>query len=288
MSTGCTVPAADQPQRGVARSSDEVIAALVHQRQHLVRVPAVLTLTLQPVSVSNFVTQSYLVALAALDVAGPRNDVDLTFERRGRCCCFILGRGRCRRFLLAARRDDAAQTAQQEHVRRSGGPHKKLPMKDVLGRWVRRECTRPGIRLSRSQPSSTPWSCVSVVAARRVHAHNRAAMSDPTVLLLSRIQFGFVMSFHIIFPLHDRAGELAGIPGRLYLQTGRVAVARAVPVLAEDLRDLLRPGVVSGIVMSFQFGTNWAELSKHAGNILGPLLAYEVLTAFFSKPPSSA
>ena len=40
-------------------------------------------------------------------------------------------------------------------------------------------------------------------------------------------------------------------------------------------------GVVSGIVMSFQFGTNWAELSMRAGNILGPLLAYEVLTAFF-------
>ena len=101
-------------------------------------------------------------------------------------------------------------------------------------------------------------------------------------LLLSRIQFGFVISFHILFPAFTigLASWLAFIEWR-WLRT------------RDDLwRDLyffwlkifavsFGMGVVSGIVMSFQFGTNWAVLSEKAGNILGPLLSYEVLTAFF-------
>jgi cytochrome d ubiquinol oxidase subunit I len=101
-------------------------------------------------------------------------------------------------------------------------------------------------------------------------------------LLLSRIQFGFVISFHILFPAFTigLANWLAFIEWR-WLRT------------RDDLwRDLyffwlkifavsFGMGVVSGIVMSFQFGTNWAVLSERAGNILGPLLSYEVLTAFF-------
>lgn len=101
-------------------------------------------------------------------------------------------------------------------------------------------------------------------------------------LLLSRIQFGFVISFHILFPAFTigLAHWLAFIEWR-WLKT------------RDDLwRDLyffwlkvfavsFGMGVVSGIVMSFQFGTNWAVLSEKAGNILGPLLSYEVLTAFF-------
>ena len=101
-------------------------------------------------------------------------------------------------------------------------------------------------------------------------------------LLLSRIQFGFVISFHILFPAFTigLANWLAFVEWR-WLRT------------RDDLwRDLyffwlkifavsFGMGVVSGIVMSFQFGTNWAVLSERAGNILGPLLSYEVLTAFF-------
>lgn len=101
-------------------------------------------------------------------------------------------------------------------------------------------------------------------------------------LLLSRIQFGFVISFHILFPAFTigLANWLAFVEWR-WLRT------------KDDLwRDLyffwlkifavsFGMGVVSGIVMSFQFGTNWAVLSEKAGNILGPLLSYEVLTAFF-------
>ena len=101
-------------------------------------------------------------------------------------------------------------------------------------------------------------------------------------LFLSRVQFGFVISFHILFPAFTigLASWLAFLEFR-WLRT------------REDLwRDLyffwlkifaisFGMGVVSGIVMSFQFGTNWAVLSERAGNILGPLLSYEVLTAFF-------
>ena len=103
-----------------------------------------------------------------------------------------------------------------------------------------------------------------------------------TPLFLSRLQFGFVISFHILFPAFTigLAHWLAFIEWR-WLRT------------RDDLwRDLyffwlkifavsFGMGVVSGIVMSFQFGTNWAVLSEKAGNILGPLLSYEVLTAFF-------
>ncbi|WP_101927368.1 MULTISPECIES: cytochrome ubiquinol oxidase subunit I [Luteimonas] len=101
-------------------------------------------------------------------------------------------------------------------------------------------------------------------------------------LLLSRIQFGFVISFHVLFPAFT-----IGLSSWLAFLEWRWLRTR------DDVwRDLLffwmrifavsfGMGVVSGIVMSFQFGTNWSELSVQAGNILGPLLSYEVLTAFF-------
>jgi cytochrome d ubiquinol oxidase subunit I len=107
-------------------------------------------------------------------------------------------------------------------------------------------------------------------------------MSDPTVLLLSRIQFGFVMSFHIIFPAFTigLASWLAFLAGA-YLKTRRALWRDLYVFWLKIFAVSFALGVVSGIVMSFQFGTNWAELSTRAGNILGPLLAYEVLTAFF-------
>lgn len=117
---------------------------------------------------------------------------------------------------------------------------------------------------------------------RRRAAPVTAAENGVDALLLSRIQFGFVITFHILFPAFTigLAHWLAFLEWRwLRTQDGK-------------WRDLyffwLRifaisfgMGVVSGIVMSFQFGTNWAVLSDRAGAILGPLLSYEVLTAFF-------
>jgi cytochrome d ubiquinol oxidase subunit I len=107
-------------------------------------------------------------------------------------------------------------------------------------------------------------------------------MTDPAVVLLSRIQFGFVMSFHIIFPAFTigLASWLAFLAGA-YLKTKRTLYRELYLFWLKIFAVSFALGVVSGIVMSFQFGTNWAVLSMKAGNILGPLLAYEVLTAFF-------
>jgi len=101
-------------------------------------------------------------------------------------------------------------------------------------------------------------------------------------LLLSRIQFGFVISFHILFPAFTigLASWLAFIEWR-WLRTRDDLWRDVYFFWLKIFAVSFGMGVVSGIVMSFQFGTNWAVLSARAGNILGPLLSYEVLTAFF-------
>ena len=107
-------------------------------------------------------------------------------------------------------------------------------------------------------------------------------MTDLSAVMLSRIQFGFVMSFHIIFPAFTigLASWLAFLAG-MYLKTRRTLWRELYLFWLKIFAVSFALGVVSGIVMSFQFGTNWANLSERDGNILGPLLAYEVLTAFF-------
>jgi len=107
-------------------------------------------------------------------------------------------------------------------------------------------------------------------------------MNELSALFLSRIQFGFVISFHIIFPAFSigLASWLAFLAG-MYLKTHRTLWRELYLFWLKIFAVSFALGVVSGLVMSFQFGTNWAELSARAGNILGPLLAYEVLTAFF-------
>ena len=101
-------------------------------------------------------------------------------------------------------------------------------------------------------------------------------------LLLSRVQFGFVISFHILFPAFTigLAHWLAFVEWR-WLRTRDDAWRDIYFFWLKIFAVSFGMGVVSGIVMSFQFGTNWAVLSERAGNILGPLLSYEVLTAFF-------
>src|SRR6186713_457402 len=107
-------------------------------------------------------------------------------------------------------------------------------------------------------------------------------MTDLSPILLSRIQFGFVMSFHILFPAFTigLASWLAFLAGA-YLKTKRLVWRELYLFWLKIFAVSFGLGVVSGIVMSFQFGTNWSVLSERAGNILGPLLSYEVLTAFF-------
>lgn len=124
--------------------------------------------------------------------------------------------------------------------------------------------------------------CIQQLLCGRWDRNNGCTMNEMSALLLSRIQFGFVISFHIIFPAFTigLASWLAFLAGA-YLKTKRTLWRELYLFWLKIFAVSFALGVVSGLVMSFQFGTNWAELSTRAGNILGPLLAYEVLTAFF-------
>lgn len=101
-------------------------------------------------------------------------------------------------------------------------------------------------------------------------------------LLLARIQFAFTVSFHFIFPAFSigLASYLMVLEG-LWLKTGRGVYANLFRYWLKIFAIAFAMGVVSGIVMSYQFGTNWSVFSDRAGPVIGPLMAYEVLTAFF-------
>jgi cytochrome d ubiquinol oxidase subunit I len=105
--------------------------------------------------------------------------------------------------------------------------------------------------------------------------------SDLLALLLSRIQFAFTVSFHIIFPAFTigLAAWLAFLEA-LSLATGRPVYRRLFDFWLRIFAVAFGLGVVSGIVMAFEFGTNWSELSRRTGPIQGPLLVYETFTAF--------
>ena len=104
---------------------------------------------------------------------------------------------------------------------------------------------------------------------------------DITPLILSRIQFAFTISFHIIFPAFTigLAAWLAYLEG-CSLVTGKPVYRRLFDFWLRIFAIAFGLGVVSGIVMAFQFGTNWSELSRLTGAIQGPLLGYESFTAF--------
>jgi cytochrome bd ubiquinol oxidase subunit I len=105
---------------------------------------------------------------------------------------------------------------------------------------------------------------------------------DTTALLLSRIQFAFTVSFHIIFPSFTigLAAWLTVLEA-LRLLTGRPAYRVVFEFWLKIFGVAFGLGVVSGIVMAFQFGTNWSAFSKMSGSIQGVLLSYETFTAFF-------
>ncbi len=101
-------------------------------------------------------------------------------------------------------------------------------------------------------------------------------------LFLSRLQFGFVIAFHILFPAFTigLAAFLAVCEG-LWLKTGRDVFKRLYLHWVKIFALAFAMGVVTGVVMSYQFGTNWSVFSDRVGSVIGPLLGYEVLTAFF-------
>ena len=102
------------------------------------------------------------------------------------------------------------------------------------------------------------------------------------LILLSRIQFAFTVSFHILFPAFTigLASWLAVLEWR-WLKTGIQAYSDTYRMWVKIFAVTFGMGVVSGVVLSFQFGTNWSVFADAGGNILGPILGYEVLTAFF-------
>ena len=103
---------------------------------------------------------------------------------------------------------------------------------------------------------------------------------DP--LLLSRIQFAWVIGWHILLPAFTvgAASYIALLEG-LHLASARSVYLRVSNFWIRIFAVAFGMGVVTGIVMPFQFGSNWSGLSDTAGNIIGPSLAYEGLTAFF-------
>jgi len=103
---------------------------------------------------------------------------------------------------------------------------------------------------------------------------------DP--LILSRLQFAWVIAFHILLPAFTvgLASYIALLEG-LYFFSGRDAFLRISTFWTRIFAISFGMGVVSGVIMPFQFGTNWSRFSDATANILSPLLAYEGLTAFF-------
>jgi cytochrome bd ubiquinol oxidase subunit I len=100
--------------------------------------------------------------------------------------------------------------------------------------------------------------------------------------ILARIQFAFTVSFHIIFPAFSigLASYLAVLEG-LHLWTKKPVYIELFDFWKTIFALAFGMGVVSGIVMSYQFGTNWSVFSDKAGPVIGPLMGYEVLSAFF-------
>ncbi|MBK9080353.1 MAG: cytochrome ubiquinol oxidase subunit I [Hyphomicrobium sp.] len=105
---------------------------------------------------------------------------------------------------------------------------------------------------------------------------------DMDAVLLARIQFAFTIAVHIIFPSFT-IGLAAFIATLLvrWRMTGQDKFHRLARFWTKIFAVSFAMGVVSGIVLSYQFGTNWSRFSEVAGNVMGPLLGYEVLTAFF-------
>ena len=109
-----------------------------------------------------------------------------------------------------------------------------------------------------------------------------AFLSGLDALVLARAQFGFTIAFHIVFPAFSigLASYLAVLEA-LWLRTGREVYLNLFRYWIKIFAVAFAMGVVSGIVMSYEFGTNWSVYADKTGPVLGPMMAYEVLSAFF-------
>tara|TARA_B100001123_G_scaffold318549_1_gene357041 strand:- start:622 stop:2025 length:1404 start_codon:yes stop_codon:yes gene_type:complete len=101
-------------------------------------------------------------------------------------------------------------------------------------------------------------------------------------VLLARLQFAFTISFHIIFPAFTIGlASWLMVVEAAWLRTREEVFKDIYQMWIKIFAVCFGLGVVSGVVMSYQFGTNWSVFSDRVGNVIGPLLGYEVLTAFF-------
>ncbi|PIO98258.1 cytochrome ubiquinol oxidase subunit I [Pleomorphomonas carboxyditropha] len=101
-------------------------------------------------------------------------------------------------------------------------------------------------------------------------------------LLLARLQFAFTISFHIVLPAFTIGlASYLFVLNALWLITKRQVYEELFEFWKTIFAVAFGMGVVSGIVMSYQFGTNWSQFSDKVGPVIGPLMGYEVLTAFF-------
>ncbi|HEX4870473.1 MAG TPA: cytochrome ubiquinol oxidase subunit I, partial [Moraxellaceae bacterium] len=101
-------------------------------------------------------------------------------------------------------------------------------------------------------------------------------------VLLARLQFAFVVSFHILFPAFTIGlASYIAVLEALAFATGRDVYARLSRFWTRIFAVSFAMGVVSGIVMAYQFGTNWSRFADATAAVIGPLMGYEVLTAFF-------
>lgn len=105
---------------------------------------------------------------------------------------------------------------------------------------------------------------------------------DLDALMLARMQFAFTVAFHIVFPAFSIGlASFLAVLEALWLKTGRELYLNLFRYWVKIFAVAFGMGVVSGLVMSYQFGTNWSVFSDKAGPVIGPLMAYEVLSAFF-------
>jgi cytochrome bd ubiquinol oxidase subunit I len=107
-------------------------------------------------------------------------------------------------------------------------------------------------------------------------------MPTPDAVFLARLQFAFTIGFHIVLPAFSigLASYLAVLEG-LWLATRRQVFQDLFQYWVKAFALVFAMGVVSGLVMSYEFGTNWSQFADKAGPVVGPLMGYEVLTAFF-------
>ena len=101
-------------------------------------------------------------------------------------------------------------------------------------------------------------------------------------VFLARLQFAFTIGFHIVLPAFSIGlASYLMVLEALWLRTRRQVYLDLFQFWLRAFSLVFAMGVVSGIVMAYEFGTNWARFSDYAGAIVGPLMGYEVLTAFF-------